>query len=237
MSPCPKGTIHPQGAACDDGWRESQSNFMKNFVRGCGMVIAVGWMVAEALPGRAADPDFALIQKLPEREIAAKKTAHEGWDSGARTKMLAATDAYNDALTGMVTDLAAAYYGKAKVTKEEVAAYVKTLRAAAEFRHRLDNPTNELPDAMDALEAPSVVSNDLEDTVEQMVGAVSGDDEKFDYPAWEKRWEDAKKTGDKPEETVPMGKKAGDKPEEVLPTGKAATDTKGAPTEKRDKPD
>ena len=199
---------------------------MKTFARGSGLVLAVGWLVAGAWPGWASDPDFALIQKLPERETAAKKTAHEGWDSNVRTKMLAATDAYNDALTGMVTDLAAAYYGKAKVTKEDVAAYVKTLRAAAEFRHRLDNPTDEPVDTLDVLEAPSVVSNDLEDTIEQMVGAVSGDGEKFDYAAWEKRWEEARRTGDKAEEIVPMKKAA-----------EGAKDAKSAPPEKRDKPD
>lgn len=145
---------------------------------------------------RAADPDFSLLQKLPEREVAAKKTAHQGWDSGNTTKMLDATSVYNDALTGMITDLAAAYYGKAKITKEDVAAYVKTLKAAAEFRHKLDNPTNEDRGTEDRLEAPASVSSDLEETVAQMVQAVTDDNEKFDYPGWEKKWTAALKTGD-----------------------------------------
>ena len=206
---------------------------MKIFARLAGAVLLLGVSAVTVLPGRAADPDFTLIQKRPEREVAAKKAAHAGWDTNAPTKMLAATDAYNEALTGMVSELAATYYGKAKVTKEDVAAYAKTLRSAAEFRHRLDNPTNEPMDSMDVLEAPSVVSSDLEDTIEQMVGAVSGDSEKFDFDAWEKSWDAAKKTGDKPEETMPVGKVPGG--EKGLP-GAAAT-PKGTPTEKRDKAD
>ena len=135
-------------------------------------------------------------------------------------KMLAATTAYNDALTAMVSDLAATYYGKAKLTKEDVAAYVKTLKSAAEFRHRLDNPTNEPTDSLDALEAPSVVSNDLEDTIEQMVEAVSGDSDKFDFAAWEKQWETARKTGDKPEQAEAGAR--GGRDERVSRTGSDA---------------
>ena len=207
---------------------------MNNFTRFSGLAVSVGWMGACALPVHADDkPNFALIEKLPEREVAAKKTAHAGWDSGVRPKMLAASDAYNEALAGMATDLATAYYGKAKVTKEDMAAYVKTLKAAAEFRHRLDNPSNDPVDSLDALDAPSVVSNDLEETIEQMVEAVSSDDEKFDYPGWEKRWDAARKTGDKPEEVAPVGGAAAVQKDAV---GAAATPKEAAP-EKRDKPD
>ena len=207
---------------------------MNNLTRFSGLAVSAGWMCAGALPVRADDkPNFALIEKLPEREVAAKKTAHEGWDSGVRPKMLAASDAYNDALAGMATDLAAAYYGKAKVTKEAMAAYVKTLKSAAEFRHRLDNPSNDPVDSLDALEAPSVVSNDLEETIEQMVEAVSSDDEKFDYPGWEKRWETARKTGDKPEEVAPVG--AATAAQKGM-AGASAMPKDAAP-EKRDKPD
>ena len=181
-------------------------------------------LCSTALAVQAA-PDFSLVQKLPEREIAAKKAAHLGWDSGVMGKMLDATAAYNEALTGMVNDLAAAYYGKAKVTKEDVAAYVKTLHAAADFRHRLDNPANEDRGTADALEAPSVVSNDLEDTVEQMAEAVTGDDEHFDVAAWEKRWEEAKKFGDQADKAL------------VAPTPAGADAApKGTPPETRDKP-
>ena len=204
---------------------------MKNFALFSVAIVSIGWMCAYGLPAQADDrPNFILAEKLPEREIAAKKTAHEGWDSGLRPKMLAATDAYNDALTGMVADLAATYYGKARVTKEDVAAYVKSLKSAAEFRHRLDNPSNDPVDNLDALEAPSVVSNDLEDTVEQMVeAAISSDDEKFDYPGWEKRWEAARKAGDKPEEVAPVGAPKG--------AAGAVTAPKNTPPEKRDKAD
>ena len=207
---------------------------MKTFALFSVATVSVGWMCAYGLPAQNDDkPNFALVEKLPEREIAAKKTAHDGWDSNVRPKMLAATDAYNDALTGMVTDLVTTYYGKARVTKEDVAAYVKSLKSAAEFRHRLDNPSNDPVDTLDALEAPSVVSNDLEDTIEQMVEAVSSDDEKFDYPGWEKRWEAAKKTGDKPDEVAPTGA--------VTTAPKGATGAVAAPQdtppEKRDKAD
>lgn len=191
-------------------------------------------MFACALSAHADDkPSFALIEKLPERETAAKKTAHEGWDSGVTPKMMAATAAYNDTLTAMVTDLASAYYGKAKVTKEDVAGYVKTLKAAAEFRHRLDNPTAEDRGTLDALEAPSVVSNDLEDTVDQMVEAVSEADEHFDFSGWEKRWNDAKKTGD---DVTPKEPDATDK--DAAPTPDKAKDAKeDKASTKRDKSD
>ena len=172
---------------------------MKNFARYSIAALFLGSLFGTALPVRAADPDFALINKLPERETAAKKAAHTGWDTNAPARMLAATGGYNDALTAMISDLATTYYGKAKVTKEDVSAYVKTLKSAAEFRHRLDNPTNEPLDSLDTLEVPSVVSNDLEDTVEQMVEAVTGESEHFDYAAWEKRWVEARKAGDIPE--------------------------------------
>ena len=184
-----------------------------------------GWMLMMAGTSQAAGPDFSLVQKLPEREIAAKKTAHVGWDSGVTAKMLDATAAYNEALTGMMNDLVAKYYGKAKITKEDVSAYVKTLHAAADFRHRLDNPTNEDRGTADALEAPNVVSNDLEDTVEQMAEGATQDDEHFDIAGWEKRWEEAKKTGDKEENAL------------VAPTPMGADAAlKGTPPASRDKP-
>ena len=196
---------------------------MNTFVRcSCAALFAGGLFVA-AGPGRAAGPDFSLIAKLPAREVAAKKTAHQGWDSGATTKILDATNEYNNALTAMITELVTAYYGKAKVTKEDVTAYVKTLNSAATFRHKLDNPTNEDRGAMDSLEAPSVVSSDLEDTVEQMVEAVTADDEHFDYPTWEKRWEEARKTGDLPEKETAAAP--------------GTTASKNAPTEKRNPAD
>ena len=170
---------------------------MKNFVRFAKIALSVGVFYTSALPVQADDkPNFALVEKLPERESAAKKTAHEGWDSGVTAKMLAATNAYNDALTSMLNDLAAAYYAKAKLTKEEVAAYVKALRSTAEFRHKIDNPAAEDRGTLDALEAPGLVSNDLEDTIEQMAQTVTQDDEKFNAAAWEKRWTEAKNTGD-----------------------------------------
>lgn len=189
---------------------------------------------AEKPVEKASKPDYSLLEKLPDREIAAKKTAHTGWDSGVTSKMLDATTGYTEALTGMVADLAATYYGKAKVTKEEVASYVKTLKAAADFRHRLDNPTNEDRGSMDALEAPSVVSSDLEDTIDQMVQAVTDGDEHFDYEKWEKRWDEARKTGDAaaPEETPEADR--GEKTVKPNPTEDSAKDT---PSTKRDKAD
>ena len=44
--------------------------------RRCRCCSLVPSICCRSLPGRAADPDFSLIQKLPEREVAAKKAAH-----------------------------------------------------------------------------------------------------------------------------------------------------------------
>ena len=137
--------------------------------------------------------DYSLIEQLPHRLSEAQKKGHKGWDSGNTGTMREATYRYNDTLLAMVKDVAKTYYPKGFLSADQSDAYLKALYTIHRFKQNAGNPTGEFQGTMSYLDVPAAVSEDLENTISEMVQAIVADDPAFDYKRWKVGWQRALK--------------------------------------------
>jgi hypothetical protein len=136
--------------------------------------------------------DYTIIRKLPQKLLEAQKQAHRGWDSGNPETMSAATYHYNDTLVAMIKDLVKTYYPKGLLPTAQINGYFRALYTIHRFKQNAENPTGEFKGTMTNLDAPAAVSEDLENTVSDMVQAIVADDSAFDLKQWKKSWQQAR---------------------------------------------
>lgn len=156
------------------------------------MAILAGGIWGTIATGQAKD--YAVINALPKRVTAALVAGHKGWDTGSTGAMLEATYQYNEALLGMINDLAKAYYPKDLVPPKDPEEYLKALYTVRRFRHTV-SPTEEDEGSLGRLAVPSEVTDDLHATITKMVQAITSSDSSFRYDKWKKQWDEALKKG------------------------------------------
>jgi hypothetical protein len=135
--------------------------------------------------------DFTLINALPKRIAAAREKSQPGWDSGVTSQMRKASSDYVNAMKDIITELASTYYPEGYLSKEALEEYYTALLAVARFRQNAGNVSGEPQGTISALDILDSVSTDLGEMVATMVESIAGDDEKFDFDKWQKRWEKA----------------------------------------------
>jgi len=137
--------------------------------------------------------DYALIKQLPHKLSEAQKQAHKGWDSGNTGTMREATYHYNDTLVAMMKEVVKTYYPKGFLPADQIDGYLKALYTVHRFKQNAGNPTGEFQGTMTYLDVPAAVSEDLENTIADMVQAIVAEDPAFDDKQWKKSWERALK--------------------------------------------
>jgi len=103
--------------------------------------------------------------------------------------MIDATKHYNDILIVMINELVKTYYPKGTLEKEEINDYLKALYTIHGFKQSAKNPSGEFQGTITYLDVPSGVSEDLENTISEMVEAVTTDDSAFDFKKWKTSWD------------------------------------------------
>ena len=137
--------------------------------------------------------DYSLIKQLPHRLSDAQKQGHKGWDSGNTGTMREATYRYNDALVAMIKDMVKTYYPRGFLPADQIDGYLKALYTIHRFKQNAENPTGEFQGTMSYLDVPAAVSEDLENTISDMIQAIVTDDPVFDYKQWKKSWQQARR--------------------------------------------
>ncbi|MEO6054179.1 MAG: hypothetical protein ABIP97_09220 [Chthoniobacterales bacterium] len=133
--------------------------------------------------------DYAFIDQLPKKLAQAMLQSQPGWDSGVTSEMNEATSQYNEALVAIIKDLANQYYPKDTFDKAALNDYLKSLYTVRRFKQIAANPSGEDHGTAASLDVPTEVSTDLENTISDMVQAITTDDPKFNYAKWKKHWE------------------------------------------------
>ena len=140
--------------------------------------------------------DFGLINALPDKMTVLKKEFHTAADTGVTTKMLQATDQLNVGLKQMMRDLIKGYYKDKPTSLTALDKYFQDLDRLVKDEAALDNPTGEDQGSIGRLSAPGETTDYLEAQVKSMVHSITLDETDFDSDGWEKRWDEAVKTGD-----------------------------------------
>jgi hypothetical protein len=145
---------------------------------------------------RVRADDFGLINALPDRMTALKKEFHTAADTGVTTKIFQATDRLNVGLKQMMRDLIKGYYKDTPTSLKALDKYFQDLDRLVKDEAALDNPTGEDQGSIGKLSAPAQTTEYLTARVKSMVDSITLDKTDFDSDGWEKRWDEAVKTGD-----------------------------------------
>ena len=135
--------------------------------------------------------DFTLVNALPKRIAAAHAKSQKGWDTGVTATMRKASTDYINAMKAMMVELGATYYPEGEMTAEKVEEYVTSLLAVARFEKGAENVTGDPPGTIVVIEIQGQVIGDLQEMIAAMVETIAGQDDKFDFEAWQKKWEKA----------------------------------------------
>jgi len=145
---------------------------------------------------RVSADDFGLINALPDRMTALKKEFHTAADTGVTPKMFQATDRLNVGLKQMMRDLIKGYYKDKPASLKALDKYFQDLDRLVKDEVALDNPIGEDQGSIGRLSAPASITEYLTARVKSMVDSITLDKTDFDSDGWEKRWDEAVKTGD-----------------------------------------
>ena len=145
---------------------------------------------------RVRADDFGLINALPDRMAALKKEFHTAADTGVTAKMFQATDRLNVGLKQMMRDLIKGYYKDKPTSLKALDKYFQDLDRLVKDEAALDNPTGEDQGSIGKLSAFGQTTEYLTARVKSMVDSIIQDKTDFDSDGWEKRWDEAVKTGD-----------------------------------------
>ena len=145
---------------------------------------------------RARADDFGLINALPDRMTALKKEFHTLADTGNTANMFQATDRFNVGLKQMMRDLIKGYYKDKPTSLKVLDKYFQDLDKLVKDEVALDNPTGEAQGSVARLSAFGQTTEYLTERVKSMVDSITLDKTDFDSEGWEKRWDEAVKTGD-----------------------------------------
>jgi len=145
---------------------------------------------------RVRADDFGLINALPDRMTALKKEFHTLADTGNTANMFQATDRLNVGLKQMMRDLIKGYYKDKPTSLKVLDKYFQDLDRLVKDEAALDNPTGEDQGSVARLSAFGQTTEYLTERVKSMVDSITLDKTDFDSDGWEKRWDEAVKTGD-----------------------------------------
>lgn len=137
------------------------------------------------------DPPIAYINALPEFRSALLTQAQPKWDTGVTATMVQASHDYIDSITGILVTLSN-YYSTKQFGNHSPQEYFSEI-ISSRFRWHRTIAEPHGPGTGGTIVSVIVggsVETDLEKMVEDMVFALVGDDNSFDWQSWTKRWRD-----------------------------------------------
>ena len=135
------------------------------------------------------DPPMDYINYLPEFKKALLLKAQPLWNTGVTTQMVQASYDYIDSLEGVLVILAE-YYSKEQFKDILPKEYFSEVIASRFLWHRrIAEPEGPgTGGTIVNIRCSSAVVSDVEKMVEDLVMALVGDDDSFDWKGWPKRW-------------------------------------------------
>lgn len=135
------------------------------------------------------DPPMDYINSLPEFKAALLRQAQPKWDTGVTAKMVQANYDYIDSLNGILVTLAG-YYSPEQLVNQSAQEYFSEIISSRFHWHRtIAEPHGPgTGGTMVNVTCSGGVMDDVEKMVEDMVMALVGDDDSFDWIGWSNRW-------------------------------------------------
>lgn len=132
------------------------------------------------------EPPMDYINSLPWFRAALLQQAQPKWDTGVTSTVVQANYDYIDSLTGILVTLAN-YCSPEQFGSHSVQEYFSEMISSRFQWHRAISEQNG-PPTISNINIGGNVIDDVEKMIEDMVMALVGYDETFDWKAWPKRW-------------------------------------------------
>ena len=153
----------------------------------------VGEQPSKSLPEhtKLKDPPIAYVNALPAFKSALLAQTRPKWDTGSTLTMVQAFNDYIDSITGILVTLSN-YYSTKQFGNHSPEEYFSEIISSRFRWHRIiaePHGPGTGGTIVSVIVGRSVMA-DLEKMVEDMVSALIGYDDSFDWDSWVKRWQD-----------------------------------------------
>jgi len=133
------------------------------------------------------EPLLKYIDSLPWFKAALLHQAQPKWDTGVTVNMVKANYDYIDALTGILVALARYYLPKSFGNQTPQEYFSEVIASRFQWYRTILEPHGPGGTIINVICGGSVFE-DVENMIEDMVRALAGHDDKFDWENWSKRW-------------------------------------------------